>query len=192
MAIPRCTCGYTVFYDKVARSVLLRDRWRRVTGLGGFGATPFGLNMGGAGARSWGRFLVSITNGRLQTTCKSCHRVRREQPIGGGTPMGAWKSGRSVFVLLTDSVSAGCVFGRFQTDEVTYEVPARRAFIDAPHLVGAPLEQADILPADAVTADTVYRFTLPDGVTTSSYHFLLRDRCLDTLTSIDAMGGTLA
>lgn len=188
MALPRCTCGYTVFYDKVLKATAFKPRWRRVNGRGGFGAIPFGMNFGGYGLRAWGKFLVEVTTGQLATTCKSCHRIRRTTPIGGGTAMGAWSTGGEVFVLMTDAVGPACMFGRFElASGDVIEVPARRAYLDVPYLLGAPLEQAQVLPADAVTAETVYRFALPEGVSAQSYHFLLRDRCLDTLQSLEAL-----
>jgi hypothetical protein len=188
MATPRCTCGYTVFYDRVLKSTALLPRWRRVHGYGGFGITPFGMNFGDFGLRAWGKFFIEVTSGLLATTCKSCHRVRRATPIGGGTAMGAWQSGDSVFVLLTDAADPGCMLGRFELDDgQVVETPARRVYLEAPYFVGHPIEQQEQLPVDAVVAETVYRFTLPDGVESGGFHFLLRDRCLDTLQSIEAL-----
>ncbi len=185
MVLPRCPCGYTVFYDKVSRAAVYKPRWRKVRGRGGFGATPFATAFGDFGRLSWGKFFVEVTQGLLNKTCKSCHRIRRSIPIGGGTPMGSWQAERTVYVLLTDVVSAGCLIGRFETAEgQRFEVQGHRAYVTAPFIEGTPVEAADQLPVGAVIADTVLSFTLPDSAALGSYHFLLRDRCLDTLTSL--------
>jgi hypothetical protein len=185
MVTPRCTCGYTKFVDRIERRASLQSRWRVVRSTGGFGSTPFGANFGGYGLTNWGRFLIRVRTASLHMVCAACSRVRRSSAVGGGTPMGGWAVGREAFVLLTDAVSPGCMRGRFESDEgVVWEVPATRRYISAPSLGGEPLEQADVLPEGAVTADTIYSFTLPEQAGPGGYRFLLRDRCLTTLEPV--------
>ncbi len=191
----RCTCGYNVFVDRIDRKSTYQSRWRRVVTQGGLGAVPLGVNLGGYGSEGWGRFIVEVVQGALQTICTSCSRVRRSIPVGGGTPLGAWAGQRAAYVLFTDAnpSARGCLFGRFERDTgVAFDVAPSKSTDPIPLLSGRPVEARLDLPADAVVADTVYRFDLPPDAPDGAYRFLLRDRCLNATAPMLTMRASAA
>jgi hypothetical protein len=186
MAEARCPCGYTKFAERIDRRRETAERWRRVGGGGGFGATPFGLFFGtGSPPDSWGRFVVPIVTGTRNMVCLSCARVRRGVPVGGGVSMSAWVEGSYLFAIMTDVVDPGCVQVRFSlAGGPTYERSVESEAIDAadaPARPGAALELREELPSGAALPTYAYRIEVPEVEEAGLYRVMLIDRCLGTV-----------
>jgi hypothetical protein len=189
--LPRCTCGYTKFAERVD---VVRDpnadRWHVMGGGGGFGDTPFGVSLGGGLEQVWGRFRIAVITGIRNTVCLSCARVRRGVPVGGGVVMGSWLEGGSIFTLMSDVVDSACIVARFSlgAHAAPYEVPieVQPAELTAvPPLPGQPLEQRPLPPVGAVVPRHVYRTPIPAQVEESGlYELVFRDRCLGTIQRV--------
>jgi hypothetical protein len=183
----RCTCGYTVFAERILTTTSTVDRWMLVVGdSDGFGSTAYGTGFGASdGAGRWGRFETTLKAGTRVLACQSCKRARRTVVLSGITPLGAYVAGEYLYVVAGDVVApATCFSLLFTGPGGTYEASLGLWNEEAPAVYAEAEEYADELPEGAAAADVLLRARLPIVEVTGTYLVEVYDRCTNTRISI--------
>lgn len=178
----RCTCGYTLFAERLGTTRAVVDRWA-LTAEGeaeGAGATPFGTAFGAGSDGDWGRYEVPLVSGAKEKYCQSCKRVRSSLRFTGITPIGSYLLGDYIYLVAGDAAApATCFELRFTGPGGVYTAALAIWYEAAPPIYGEPAETATEPPEDAVTAVQL-RARLPIVSDTGTYLVEVVDRCTRT------------